>query len=326
MRFVLRSIGFAPLLAGGLLAALFAVSGPALMPASGKTGQQPARDATMLESAIASKLHQLASLKRDIDEGGCEFAADDVSIEACQQLEARARSLEAEIDELKARAGPTLRAGPNEAGQLVAPIVSPRSRPYSYRWQTDPAVSYRTLCVRLCDGFYFPINDRSRPGNFLAEEKACQSRCAVPARLFYQQAPADDASEMVALTGERYADLPNAFRYRAEYVESCACGPKPWSDEAKAIYQRRAVLAIRTKAERIVAAGAGEMAKILAEAELVVAERPARSRDAAVSRAKLDRGGLGLFARFRAMRQRAVLRAHEVQASNERRFFLIRAR
>jgi hypothetical protein len=325
MRFVLRSIGFAPRLAVGLLAALFAVIGPALMPASGKTGQQVAPAATVLESAIASKLHQLASLRRDIDEGGCEFAADDASIEACQQLEARARSLEAEIEELKARAGPILKTKQDE-DRPAAPFVSPRPRPYSYRWQTDPAATYRTLCVRLCDGFYFPINDRARPGNFLAEEKACQSRCAVPARLFYQPASAGDASGMVALTGERYADLPNAFRYRAEYVESCACGPKPWSDEAKAIYERRAVLATRTRAERIVAAGTGEMAKILAEAELVVAERPARSRDAAMSRAKLDRRGLGLFARFRVLRQRAALRAHEAQASNDRRLFLSRAR
>jgi hypothetical protein len=226
------------------------------MPASGKTGQQPAREATVLESAIASKLHQLASLKRDTDEGGCEFAADDASIEACQQLEARVRSLEAEIEELKARAGPIPRTGQDETDRPVAPSTSPRPKPYSYRWQTDPAVTYRTLCVRLCDGFYFPINDRSRPGRFLAEEKTCQARCAVPARLFYQPAPADDASELVALTGERYADLPNAFRYRAEYVESCACGPKPWTDEAKAIYERRAVLATRTSTERIVAGGA----------------------------------------------------------------------
>jgi hypothetical protein len=296
------------------------------MPAAGKTGQQSAREAPVLASAIASKLRQLASLKRDIDEGGCEFAADDASIEACRQLEAQARSLEAEIEELKARAGPILRTGQDEADQPIAPSVSPRPRPYSYRWQTDPAATYRTLCVRLCDGSYFPINDRSRPGNFLAEEKACQSHCAVPARLFYQPAPADDASEMVALTGERYVDLPNAFRYRAEYVESCACGPKPWTDEAKAIYERRALLATRTNTERIVAGGAAEMAKVLADAELIVAERPARSRDTAMSRARFDRGGLGLFARFRAMRQRAALRANEAQASNERRFFLFRVR
>jgi hypothetical protein len=179
--------------------------------------------------------------------------------------------------------------------------------------------------VRLCDGFYYPISDLSRPGNFLAEEKACQSSCAVPARLFYQPAPADDAADLLALTGERYADLPNAFRYRSEYVESCACGPKPWSDEAKAGYQRRAVLATRTEVECIVAAGAGEMAKVLAETELLVAERPTRSRNAAVSRVEQDRAGLGLFARFRALRHRAQLVATEPQAGNQprQRLFLL---
>jgi hypothetical protein len=326
MRFVLRSLGFAPLL-GGLLTVLLVVSGPATMPASGKARQQSAPEPTVLESTIASKLHQLASLKRDIDEAACEFAADDASIEACQQLEARARSLEAEIEELKSRVGPA--AGRDQAEEPIAPQSSaPRPRPYTYRWQTSPSGTYRTVCVRLCDGFYFPINDRSQPGNFLAEEKACRSSCAVPARLFYRPAPGDDAANLTALTGERYADLPNAYRYRAEYVESCACGPKPWSDEAKAVYERRAALATRTKAERIVAAGAGETAKLLAEAELVLAERPARSPDAAAP-VKLDRAGLGLFARFRALRQRAALRAHEAQASDQRRwrrFLLLRNR
>ena len=52
---------------------------------------------------------------------------------------------------------------------------------------------------------------------------------------------------MVSLTGERYADLPNAFRYRSEYLNACACGPKPWSAEAKAQYERRAVLATRSR-------------------------------------------------------------------------------
>jgi hypothetical protein len=330
MRFALRRIGFKPLLMGALLVTLATVGNAALMPASGKTGQQASPIASVLESTIASKQHQLASLKRDIDNAGCEFAADDASIEACRQLDGRARSLEAEIDELKARTGPTRRADKDKANEPATPeVTSPRAKPYAYRWQTNPAVTYRTLCVRLCDGFYYPINDRSQPGNFLAEEKACQSSCSVPAKLFYQPAPADDAAELLSLTGERYADLPNAFGYRSEYVESCACGPRPWSDEAKAVYERRAVLATRTRVERIVAAGTSEMARNLAETERVVAERPARSRKAAAQNVAQDRAGLRLFAPFRALRQRGAVRAQEAQASNatgERRLFLFRNR
>ena len=70
-------------------------------------------------------------------------------------------------------------------------------------------------------------------------------------------------AQMVALTGERYGEIANAFRYRSEYVEGCACKPKPWSAEAKVMFDRRAVLATRTPNEEIVAAGAGEVAKLL---------------------------------------------------------------
>lgn len=315
----MRRTGIQPLLAGALLAALVVVWCAEPMPAAGKTGEQPASGiVTTLAATVASKLRQLDALKRDIEESGCEFAADDASIEGCGQLEAKLRMLEAEIDELKSRAGWTLeKQKAVEAGGPLAPPPAPR--PYTYRWQTDPAAAYRTVCVRLCDGFYYPIGEVSRPANFLAEEKTCRSTCSVPAQLFYQPRPAGgDVGEMVSLTGERYADLPNAFRYRSEYVAACACGPKPWSAEAKAQYHRRAVLAARTRLERMVAAGAGATAKVLAEADLEIAQRTPRARD--VARVKLGQYPYrrGLFGwRYR------------VQARNEpaqRRFFLFRSR
>ena len=59
-------------------------------------------------------------------------------------------------------------------------------------------------------------------------------------KLFYSLNPDDDSEQMVALTGERYGELPNAFHYRTEYVDARTCKPKPWSAEAKAAYDRRA--------------------------------------------------------------------------------------
>jgi hypothetical protein len=134
---------------------------------------------------------------------------------------------------------------------------------------------------------------------------------------------------MVALTGEAYADLPNAFHYRSEYVDACACKPKPWSAEAKAEYRRRAVLAARSGAERIVAAGTGEMAKLLAGADLKVAERTPRAREAAVPRQYLF--GQGLFGwRNRTLRYGAggalEPRAEARYEPPQRRFFLFRNR
>ena len=97
-----------------------------------------------------------------------------------------AHTLEAEIEELKARAGWTVeKQKAVEAGGPLAPPQPPK--PYTYRLRTDPGAAYRTVCVRLCDGFYYPVNEAARPGSFLAEEKMCQSTCSVPARLFYQR-------------------------------------------------------------------------------------------------------------------------------------------
>jgi hypothetical protein len=125
---------------------------------------------------------------------------------------------------------------------------------------------------------------------------------------------------MVSLTGERYADLPNAFRYRSEYLNACACGPKPWSAEAQAMYERRAVLATRSKAALLVAAGASETASLLAAAGLQVAQHPPRLRDAA-ARPKAERYR-GLFGRLRASRYSAEARNDQPL----RRFFLFRSR
>jgi Protein of unknown function (DUF2865) len=309
------------IVAGALLVALVALYCVVQIPAEAMTGQQPPpRSVTAVDAPVASKLRQLDALKRDIEKAGCEFAADDASIEGCQQLDGKARGLEAEIDELKIRAGWTVeKQKAVEAGGLHAPPQPPE--PYTYRLRTNPGAVYRTVCARLCDGFYYPVNEAARPGSFLAEEMMCQSTCSVPARLFYQKLPAGDgAGEMVSLTGERYADLPNAFRYRSEYLNACACGPKPWSAEAKAQYERRATLATRTRVERIVAAGAGNMAKQLAAAALQVAQRPPRVRDAA-ARVKVEQYR-GLFGRLRAMRHGAQARNDQPQ----RRFFLFRSR
>jgi len=314
--------GRLPILAGALLVVLVALYCVAQTPAEAMTGQQAAPwSLTALDAAVASKLRQLDAVKRDIEQAGCEYAADDASIEGCQQLDAKAHTLEVQIEELKARAGWTVeKQKAVEAGGPLAPPQPPK--PYTYRLRTDPGAGYRTVCVRLCDGLYYPVNEAARPGSFLAEERMCQSTCSVQARLYYRPRSAgDEAGEMVSLTGERYADLPNAFRYRSEYLSACACGPKPWSAEAKAQYERRAMLAPRTRVERIVAAGAGDMAKLLAGADLQVAQRPPRVRDAA-ARVKVEQYR-GLFGRLRAMRYGAA------QARNDqpqRRFFLFRSR
>jgi hypothetical protein len=102
-----------------------------------------------------------------------------------------------------------------------APPESPRV-PES---QEVPQVStYRTLCVRTCDGFYFPISFATVAGRFQDDERTCQRLCpSSEVILFAHRNPGEDVSQAVSLTGKRYTSLPNAFRYRQEYNASCSC-------------------------------------------------------------------------------------------------------
>ncbi|WP_430512777.1 DUF2865 domain-containing protein [Pannonibacter phragmitetus] len=84
--------------------------------------------------------------------------------------------------------------------------------------------TYRTLCVRTCDGYFFPISFSARPGQFGQDAAACNAMCpGAETGLFVYHNPGGDPEDMISLAGERYSDLPNAFRHRKEYVNGCSC-------------------------------------------------------------------------------------------------------
>jgi hypothetical protein len=83
---------------------------------------------------------------------------------------------------------------------------------------------YRTLCVRTCDGYYFPISFSTSQSRFGDDEQTCQKLCpATEAVLYSHRNPGEDVAQAVSSTGRIYKDLANAFRYRREYVAACSC-------------------------------------------------------------------------------------------------------
>jgi hypothetical protein len=84
--------------------------------------------------------------------------------------------------------------------------------------------TYRTLCVRTCDGFYFPISFATVPSRFRDDERACQRMCpAGDVMLFAHRNPGEDVSRAVTISGKPYTELPNAFRFRQEFNPACTC-------------------------------------------------------------------------------------------------------
>ncbi|MBU4530457.1 MAG: DUF2865 domain-containing protein [Hoeflea sp.] len=87
--------------------------------------------------------------------------------------------------------------------------------------------SYRTLCVRSCDGFFFPVSSRANPSDFTRDERTCQMMCpGTGTELYFHAADIQESEEMVsARTGQPYTEMPNAFVYRnANAPMSKACG------------------------------------------------------------------------------------------------------
>src|SRR5664279_386979 len=98
--------------------------------------------------------------------------------------------------------------------------------------------TFRTVCVRTCDGFYFPISFATVPARFPDDEKTCKALCpAAEATLFSYRNPGEDMSSAVSINGQPYSSSPNAFHYRQEFNPSCSCkaAGQTWADALKTI-------------------------------------------------------------------------------------------
>jgi hypothetical protein len=103
--------------------------------------------------------------------------------------------------------------------------------------------TYRTVCVRTCDGGYFPISFATVPARFPDDEKACRALCpATEANLYAYRNPGEDMNQAVSIGGQPYTSSPNAFRFRQEFNPSCSCkaAGQTWSDALKTIDDKAA--------------------------------------------------------------------------------------
>ena len=99
-----------------------------------------------------------------------------------------------------------------------------------------PSGTFRTVCVRPCDGYYFPISYSTVQSRFADDQRTCQRECpATDAQLYTYRNPGEDMGQAVSLSGQPYTALPTAFQYRKEFNAACSCR-KPgqsWADALK---------------------------------------------------------------------------------------------
>lgn len=229
-------------LAPAVLLALAALPAVTLGGAQGETGSE------------------LGRVQAEIRRYGCHLPQYARSVPACRALNARAYSLAAQGGAGAYRPryqDPRRSRGLFDSVFGIDPSYTPRRRSYPYsapggygyggrqdqdeygfpRWRPRQA-TYRTLCVRLCDGYYWPISYSASQGQIGVDAQQCESSCGTPAAL-YMHRTGGSVEHMVDLAGKPYADLPTAFLYRKKFVAACRCKPEPWSEEAQAAYKER---------------------------------------------------------------------------------------
>lgn len=85
--------------------------------------------------------------------------------------------------------------------------------------------NFRTMCVRTCDGYYFPISFSTDRSHFDADALSCESRCpGSEVELYYYGMPSQSAEEMISYRSDiPYAKQPFAFSYRKKLDRQCSC-------------------------------------------------------------------------------------------------------
>ena len=150
-------------------------------------------------SALQSKRTQLAGaggMKRQRNRLLASLDANGCRDTRAQQGEAR-RSLE------QTSRGMTLfdrlfNGGVRPLEELEAEIPDNVRRVPSDEWQASGG-QYRTLCVRTCDGYYFPISPSSSMRDFDRDQQNCEAMCpGTEAQIYYQDAAEESAETMLS--------------------------------------------------------------------------------------------------------------------------------
>jgi hypothetical protein len=103
-----------------------------------------------------------------------------------------------------------------------------------------PSNTYKTVCVRTCDGYYFPVSPATTPARFAEDEATCKTLCPAAEATLFAYRNNEDMTRAVSINGQPYSSLPNAFKYRQSFNPSCSCKAQgqTWADALKSVDDR----------------------------------------------------------------------------------------
>ena len=113
---------------------------------------------------------------------------------------------------------------------------------------------YRTVCVRTCDGYYFPISFATNSSRFKIDEAVCKSMYMGQAAELYFYPSGSDPTQAVSLKNKPYSTEPFAFTYRSSFNPVCAAQLKSGLATLAKVLPKPVVVASGKKRGRAVVA------------------------------------------------------------------------
>jgi hypothetical protein len=241
---------------------------------------------------------QLAAAEADAEQGNCNrflFFGPPKS-PACPSIEATIARLQ---DQLAGSRGSGWASGPSPDDERASVRSALEENGCSIpSLQASASGPGRTLCVRTCDGYYFPVENRASSSRVKVDAAVCQAMYGKDglATLYVQRG--DDVADARSVDGkQRYGDQPFAFLYRDTFDAAChaelkdglaalrsrtiAAGPQPAADRTPAALASDATAAEVTP---VTAAGPATMTETVADASTrAAAEAPSATAAPAAS-------------------------------------------
>jgi len=94
----------------------------------------------------------------------------------------------------------------------------------------------KAVCVKTCDGSFFPVSYSASSGRLASLEDLCRAQCPNAEVTLFTYPASGDIEQAVSTSGTRYVDSPNALKYRTSYDPNCSCRRKgeSWSEALSA--------------------------------------------------------------------------------------------
>jgi len=107
------------------------------------------------------------------------------------------------------------------------------------------------VCVKSCDGSFFPVSYSAHRGNLDELNDLCHALCPNAEVTLYTRSLSRDMKSAVSIGGEPYRDSQNAFRFEKAVEPSCSC-KAPGQSWVQALADAERVLGSQRRGDMIV--------------------------------------------------------------------------